>query len=336
MKILNDQVITKAKEENFSGVISIYSNNNEVFNKAFGFRDIPNKIENNTGTKFGIASGTKFITALGIGKLIDTGEIGLRTKITEIFKEKFSFINKEASILNLLNHTSGIYDYYDEDIIDDFDDFYVDIPWYKLTTPSDYLPLFMDKKPKFKPGERFSYSNGGYVFLGAIIEKISSMLYRDFIKEYILMPLSMGNSGFYPLNELPENTANGYKNNRLTTNIYNLPVIGGGDGGMFSNTYDIYNLWVDFFDRKVLSPDLTDEYIKTQSLIDKTRGYGCGIYKTLDNSVYYITGCDAGVDFFSLCIPESKTIYNIFSNITEGDKGISEFIIPSLTKKTEL
>ena len=150
-----------ASETEFSGVISIFKDASIVFSRAFGYRDIKNNLPNTTSTIFGIASGTKFFTALGIGVLIDRGLISLGTTIGEIAQEYTGFVDENATIQHLLTHTSGIYDYYDEEREQDYEHFSVEIPWYKLETPSDYYPLFKGQEMKFHPGERYSYSNGG-------------------------------------------------------------------------------------------------------------------------------------------------------------------------------
>lgn len=330
MNNLEEEIIKKAEENNFSGVISIFKDKKEIINRAFGLKDTINKLPNTQDTKFGIASGTKLFTALGIGKLIEQGKIKLNTKIKGIDRDYCTFIDEDATIQNLLTHTSGIYDYYDEEIFSDSDDFFVDIPWYLLETPSDYLPLFKNQKPKFKPSEKFSYSNGGFVFLGILIEKITGETFRDYIHKNIFLSAQMKNSGFYALNELPTNTANGYTGNRKTTNIYNLPIRGGGDGGMFTNTYDLCSFWEQLFSYRILSKDLTEVFLKTQWKFNDESGYGCGIYKKLDDTMFYIVGGDAGVGFDSRYIPEQKIVINIISNITDGEEEIRKFILSNL------
>lgn len=323
---IKEGIIKKAEESNFSGVISIFKNNKEIINEAFGYKDIINLLPNMKDTKFGIASGTKLFTALGIGILIDHGKITLNTKIKDIDKKYCSFINENATIENLLTHTSGIYDYYDEELINDFNNFNVEIPWYNLENPTDYLPLFKDHNPKFKPGERFSYSNGGFVFLGMLIEKISGISYREFINNNVLIPAQMKNSGFYALNELPCNAATGYKENRKTTNIFNLPIRGGGDGGMYTTSNDLSSFWANFFENKILSKELTKTYLKTFWEFNDFKGYGCGIYKMLDDSMFYIVGSDAGVGFDSRFLYQEKININIISNITDGEVELRKYI----------
>jgi CubicO group peptidase (beta-lactamase class C family) len=316
-----------ASETEFSGVVSIFKGASTVFSKAFGYRDIKNKLTNTTGTRFGIASGTKAFTGLGIGRLVDQGLISLGTTIKEIDQGYTNFVGECATIQQLLTHTSGIYDYYDEEIEQDFEHFSTDIPWYELETPSDYFPLFKHKPMKFAPGERYSYSNGGYVFLGMLIERLTGMLYRDFVHEHILKTAGMHNSGFYAFNDLPEITANGYLEDRRTTNIYHLPLRGGGDGGMYTTTDDLRSFWDSLFSYKILSKEITENYLNTHYSFNATDGFGYGIYKRLDNSMFSLEGGDAGVGFDSRYLVKEKLTINILSNVTNGENRIRTVVL---------
>jgi CubicO group peptidase (beta-lactamase class C family) len=327
MEELIHSIEAAAWETGFSGVISIFREPTTVFSKGFGYRDVKNKLPNTTDTLFGIASGTKFFTALGIGVLIEQGLVSSDTKVGDMGKEYRGFIDEKATILHLLTHTSGIYDYYDEEIEQDYEHFSVEIPWYELETPTDYYPLFQGKAMKSHPGERYSYSNGGYVFLGMLIEKLTGMLYRDFIQERVLKVAGMHRSGFYAFNDLPENTANGYLEDQSRTNIYQLPLRGGGDGGMYTSTDDLRAFWGSLFSNKMLSEELTKTYLSMQVKIDDTWGYVCGIYRRLDDSMLSIAGGDAGVGFVSRYFLQEKLILNVLSNITNGADALRDVLL---------
>lgn len=327
MEELIDRLDEVASEIAFSGVISVFKDGSTVFNRAFGYRDIKNRLPNTTSTRFGIASGTKLFTALGVGVLVDQGTLSLDTMVREIDQAYTGFVDGRATIQHLLTHTSGIYDYYDEEIEQDYDHFSTEIPWCELETPSDYLPLFEGKAAKYCPGERYSYSNGGYVFLGILIERLTGRLYRDFIHEHVLREAGMRSSGFYAFHDLPENTANGYLEDRRTTNIYQLPLRGGGDGGMYTTSEDLRAFWDSLFAGRILSDELTATYLETHHAFSETGGYGCGVYKRLDNSMFSIVGGDAGVGFDSRYLPHEKLTINILSNITNGDDGIGEVVL---------
>lgn len=314
------------KKNNFSGVISIKRRGKIIYENAAGYADRSNKINNNMNTKFGIASGTKFFTALAIGKLIEEGKLSFDTKVFDIIKYNFTLYSKEITIRQLITHTSGIPDYYDEEKIDDNGDFFVAIPWYELKEPKDYFPIFPQEDMKFLPGESFSYCNSGFVFLAAIVSQVSGMPYKDFIEEKIFKSIGMKNSGFYALNKLPGNTALGYVEEEKSwrTNVYNLPIVGGGDGGAFTTVDDLYILWDAFFNYKILSKELvelyTELYIKADSEGDNIYyGYGIWLYKENEKlGEEYIEGCDAGVSFQSRINREKDIVYTVISNTSDG------------------
>ncbi len=322
---LADKINSSIEKNNFSGVISIKEKGKIIYENAVGFADRSNKVSNNMETKFGIASGTKFFTALAIGKLIEEGKISLETKVFDIIKYDFPFYSKEITIGQLLTHTSGIPDYFDEEKVDDFDNFFVAIPWYKLREPKDYFPIFPQEKMKFLPGENFSYCNSGFILLAALVNEVSGIPYTRFVEEYIFKAIGMKNSGFFELNRLSENTALGYveDDNGWRTNIYNLPIVGGGDGGAFTTVGDLYILWDAFLKFKILSKSLTELYIKPYIKAEsegENLYYGLGIWlckkeKTLEE---YIVGCDAGVSFKSAIIRKNEIIYTVISNTGDG------------------
>lgn len=337
MNKLIREIREKADANSFSGVISLFRAEEEIFNEAFGYADIANGRKNNTATKFGIASGTKLFTALGIGTLIDQGRITLDTPIHKIFQRDLTWIDAHATINHLLKHTSGIFDYYDEELISDFDNFFVNIPWNRLETPTDYLPLFSQKTAKFSPEERFSYSNGGYICLGIIIEKITHQYYRDYIKSTVFAPAQMWDSGYFAFHQLPQNTANGYKldkNGNYETNIYNLPIRGASDGGAYTTTYDLRKFWEALLNNRILSKELTTLFLSPQVEINETLKYGYGIYISQVNAmtVFSIVGGDAGVGFDSRYIPEKQLLINILSNTTNGEQDIGEVISDHLAE----
>jgi|GEM_PF-343997 len=327
MKTLIERIEQTASETDFSGVVSIYQAGKPLYEAAFGYRDKPNQLPNQVNTRFGIASGTKFFTALGIGRLIEQGLLKMETRVGEISPDYNGFIDPSAAILHLLTHTSGIYDYYDEEIEQDFDNFFVSIPWYHLETPADYWPLFQGQKLKFQPGERFSYSNGGFVLLAMLIEKLTGRLFREFMREQVFLPAQMTQTGFFALNNLPPNTALGYLENRETTNLYNLPIRGGGDGGLFTTTQDLRAFWEHLFANKILSPALTASFLDTHHKFDDECGYGCGVYKRLDGSRYSIVGGDAGVGFDSRHFVAENITVSILSNFTNGEEELREVVM---------
>lgn len=325
--ILNDVITKVAENEEFSGVISIQEKDVIVYEQAFGYAERENKRYNNTHTKFAIASGTKLFTALAIGKLIDEKKLTLDSKALDYVDYDFPTYDKDITIRDLMTHTSGMPDYFDEDEIEDFDNFQVAKPWCNMFDPQDYYDIFPQKKMRSKPGEVFAYNNSGFVMLAGIVAKVSGKRYVDYVKEEILIPCKMEDSGFYQLNQLPKNTATGYVEleNAYRSNIFNLPIIGGGDGGMYTTISDMYKFWNYFMSGKILSSKLVDlftkPYKKESDEQESSVYYGYGIWMNVVNenvTHLYIEGCDAGISFRSGMVNNSDIVYTIMSNTTLG------------------
>jgi CubicO group peptidase (beta-lactamase class C family) len=117
-----EQILNASIEEQaFSGVISIRQKGHVFYARAVGYADQSNKIKNLLETRFGIASGTKFFTALAIGKLIEAQKLSFSTLLKDCINLDFPRYSQEITIRHLLTHTSGIPDYYDEDKIEDIE-----------------------------------------------------------------------------------------------------------------------------------------------------------------------------------------------------------------------
>jgi len=197
-------------QHDFSGVFSVRKEKDKIFEKSCGYMNQSLQIQNNIHTKFGIASGTKIFTAVAICKLIEMEKLHLNDKVLDLLEFSFPNFNKVISVMNLLNHTSGVPDYFDEEVSNDYESTWENRPVYKMIDLKDYLPMFQSGNMKFEPGTRYSYSNAGYILLGLIIEKISGQTYQDFVMENIIKPCGMKNTGFYRNDMIPENTALGY------------------------------------------------------------------------------------------------------------------------------
>ena len=321
-KTLNNSI----KKHAFSGVVSIRRKDTVLYERAAGYAECSNRVKNTLETRFGIASGTKFFTALAIGKLIEAGKLSPSTKLKDCIDLNFPSYSPEITIEHLLTHTSGIPDYYDEEKITDFDNFFVSLPWYALKGPRDYLAVFPDEPMKFSPGERFSYSNGGYILLGVVIEELTGWKYQDFVEQEIFKAAGMERSGYFPFNQLPENTATGYmeETQGWRTNIYNLPIVGASDGGAYTTAQDVAALWEAFWGYKILSKDLVDMYARP-CVKAETEGennyYGYGQWiregESGDREEYFV-GCDAGVSFKSSINRDTGLQVTVISNTTDG------------------
>ena len=227
------------KSDEFSGVILIAKDGKPIFQDARGYASKEFQVPNRIDTKFNIGSLNKIFTTIAIGMLADEGKLSFDDKIG---KHLPNYPNKQASekatIYHLLTMTSGIGDIFGEE--------YDATPNDKLRTISDYLPLFASKPLEFEPGTSQQYSNGGFLVLGAIIEKVSGQSYYDFVRKRIFEPIGMKNTDSYALDEVIPNMANGYTLGEFgktkgvrKNNIYTLPSRGSSAGGGYSTVSDL-------------------------------------------------------------------------------------------------
>jgi CubicO group peptidase (beta-lactamase class C family) len=324
---LERQIDEIVSETEFSGVLRIRRRGETVVSRAAGYADRANGIANTIDTRFAIASGSKFFTALAVGRLIDAGKLDLETRVAECIPRHFPLYSREITVRQLLTHTSGIPDYYDEEKVTDFESFRVAVPWCDLSGPKDYLAVFPDEPMKFAPGERFSYSNSGYILLGVVIEELSGLAYRDFVAKEVFETAGMTDSGYFALNRLPARTALGYveeADGRWRTNVFDLPIVGASDGGAFTTAADVGVLWEAFFGDRILSSDLratfTAPCVETGSGEGRRHcGHGLWILTSPDGRrEESISGCDSGVSFESRVDRRRELEVTVMSNTSGG------------------
>ena len=333
------QSIQHAVEQtDFSGVVAINIDGDVVFAQAYGWADRSHRLPNTLETRFNLASGTKFLTALGIGRLIDAGQVSLCTRLATCVDIDFPNLSQEVTIGQLTTHTSGVYDYLDEEAVHDIDQFVLPIPCYQLRRLTDYIPLLRQGPMKFPPGERFSYSNSGYILLGLVIEALSGEAYADFIQREILDRCGMADSGYFAMDQLPERTATGYIDDRegWRSNIFHLPVVGAADGGVYSTVGDIHKLWDAFFADRIISRELRHTFL-TPAVHAASQGphdfYGRGIWvyrEPHSMPEYYLAGVDAGVSFVCKWTHAGERMATVISNTTHGARAVRSAIDPFL------
>lgn len=129
--------------KDFRGVVYVEKNGEVIFKKAYGYADLPNKRPNNTDTIFEVASASKAFVAIGIMKLIEEGRLSLDNTIGKMLDFDLRQISPEITVRQLLNHTSGIPDYFDESVMDDMSELWARFPCYLMRKPSDMIPTFI-------------------------------------------------------------------------------------------------------------------------------------------------------------------------------------------------
>lgn len=175
--------------------IAIVDNGRLVFSRGYGYANLEDNIETRPEHIFRLASVSKLITALAILKLVEEQKLSLDDKVfgTDGFFNDDRYLDirdvrlNDITILHLLQHTAGWTQQYGDPA---FNQHII------AARMGDKLPLGIDtyirfavsRNLHFTPGSRYSYSNMGYMFLGAIIEQLSGLSYEKYVQQHILYP----------------------------------------------------------------------------------------------------------------------------------------------------
>jgi len=235
----------------------------------------------------------------------------------------------DVTIEHLLSHRSGIGDYLDEEADHELTDYLMPVPVHELATTEQYIAVLDGHPRKFAPGERFAYSNGGYVVLGLIAERASGVPFHDLVRRRVCEPAGMGDTEFLRSDELPGCAALGYLaiDGAWRTNVFHLPVRGNGDGGIYSTLADISSLWREFFAGRIVSTDWVSEMVRARS--DAPSGsmrYGLGFWLHASTDTVMLEGCDAGVSFRTVHDPRSSVTHTVISNTSDGAWPIARYL----------
>jgi CubicO group peptidase (beta-lactamase class C family) len=304
-------------------VVSVRHKDVIVFERAYGAALRSESIPNQIATRFQIASGCKIFTSVAICQLIERGVLSPNTLLSECVDVSFPQFDPQITIHHLLTHTSGIPDYFDEAVMDDYEVLWQHQPMYTMRRPADFLPLFQNLPMQSRPGSTFAYNNAGFVVLGLIIEQCTATRFTDYVVEQIFRLCGMHDSGYFATDQLPARTAAAYIENpdrTWRTNIYAVPIIGGADGGAYTTAADMACFWQALWEHKLLSSASTNALLTPQVATQvpapfNSYGYGVWIGTTANGTrKWFVEGSDPGVAFRSSVYPEQNMVLTALGN----------------------
>ncbi len=326
MDALRTQLEEAAVAHDFSGVVGVWSDGHLVVGFARGFADRANARPNKVTTRFAVASATKGLTALTIMKLVESGALSLDTTVRSVVGDRLAQVDPAVTIDHLLTHRSGVGDYLDEETLGDIDDHVLGaLSAHILQSPGDYGSLLNRHPQRSAPGEQFAYNNSGYVMLSLIIEQITGSFHQA-CADLVLRPAVMSRSGFFRADQLPAESALGYlKSGR--TNVFHLPVIGAGDGGVYLTLNDAFRLWNALFAGHILTQDSVERMTVIVSANGDKPSYGRGFWLDQRADHVWLEGMDAGVSFQSGVVRSSGVTYAALSNTSTGVWPLAKLIV---------
>jgi len=278
---------TELEKENIkSGILHIYSESRSINIQIAESK----KDAISINSPFYTASVTKILTATAIGILKDQNKLNFEDKITQYLPEIFinqlhvldgKEYSREITIAHLLQHTSGLPDYFTDQTNDETPNIINQI----LTNPNkkwtgeEMIQFSKDKmKPHFIPGQGYHYTDTEYVLLALIIEEVSGLSLDQFFQQYIFQPLGMDGSYINLKSkslkkQLP--MAEFYVEDIALSSFQSLSADWGG-GGLVSTTHDLIR-FLKAFNEDVIVTKKTRNAM--QNWTNETRGmqYGFGI-----------------------------------------------------------
>lgn len=305
-----DAIITDNK---FRGTVYVKIGNALEYIGTNGFSDKDRHTKNSTDTCFRIASLTKQFTAVAVMQLVEEGKLSLDDTIDKYFPSyKYG---KKITVKNLLTMTAGIKDYINKDGDTNTYAYSESQIEYKVSAENSakknkkaVMDWILDQELNFEPDEKYMYSNSAYFLLGDIIEQVSETSYEKYIKENILKPSGMMNTGF----ESTDKLAVGYQD--IYDNAWTLyPGVGYSATSLISNVPDLLK-WVDAL--------CTNKLISEKSFKEMTTpykgNYGYGFVVSKDSNMISHTGKIDKYNAALVFTKDENQIYIALSNYSNS------------------
>lgn len=275
-KKLHEKYLLYSKNKLPGIAIAVIKNNTLIVKNAFGMASIEDNKLNSISTPFRIASNSKQITATAAAIAMDKGYLKFRDPI-DLFLPELPGSTSDITVGNLIHHTSGFSDYYD--------DLCSYKPGSKVHNNDVTKWLALNPHRDFIDGNQFGYSNTGYNILATVIGVGAKLPYYDFIRKEIFIPLGMQDSFLYSEKPNELNRAIGYSQIRGKNVINDFDTCDelNGEGGVFASIRD-YVMWVHALqigalinDKGIVSQLMSNGHFNNgEPINNRNEGYGYG------------------------------------------------------------
>lgn len=282
--------------------VAVMRSGGVVFEKGYGMADLAAPLPVGRDTRFYLASVAKQITSMAVMLLYEEGLVEFDDEIISVFPEGPESWNP-ITLHHLLTHQSGIAEY-------------LELPATAYWTNEDVLAHAVEQDLEFTPGERYEYSNTGYVLLAMLVERISGLPFQTFVQERIFTPLDMNQSVVAdPSRPTIPLRAVGYWPDG---DLHDYPLLTMGDGGIFSSLSDM-EIWIaGLRSSELVAPETLDLAFTSH----EGRGYGYGWFVGHSNGMKRLdhAGALVGYATYVSMIPDADLALVVLSNGTFRDQ----------------
>lgn len=292
----------------FMGTVLVARQEKVLLSKGYGFADLEWDIPNTPNTKFRLSSVTKQFTAACILLLEERGKLKIEDPIRKYMPDAPAAWDK-ITIFHLLTHTSGIPSF-------------TDFPDYSSseaahTTPEKLVARFRDKPLDFQPGEKWRYSNSGYVLLGYLLERVTGQNYADFVQQNIFQPLGMKDSGYDSNSTVIVHRASGYSPSAegpVNAGYIDMSIPFSA-GALYSTTEDLLRWEQGLFGGKLLAPASLE---KMTTPFKEDYALGLGVHSANGRKVIEHGGGIKGFNTHLAYYPDDKLVVVALANLNGG------------------
>jgi D-alanyl-D-alanine carboxypeptidase len=283
---------------------------------------------------FCVGSITKTFVATTVLQLVQEGRLTLDDSV-EKWLPGLVPNGENINVRQLLNHTSGIYNYTDSILSEALKD--PDRFW----KPEEIVTWAVAHKPNFEPGEKGQYCNTGYIILGMIIEKVTGAKLAEEIRNRILEPLQLKNTSMGGYEDTKGEMANGYTftlpKDIFMSHFDKLATTMWAAGGMISNAEDIAHWSKHLYTGSLLNKNLLDEMLNSRWL-EGTGNYGLGvmIYNSSLGAGYGHTGGVPGFISYMFYFPSNDVGIAVLVNDDTFNLGPWNIFTAMLNRTPEL
>ncbi|HWA29237.1 MAG TPA: serine hydrolase [Lacunisphaera sp.] len=294
-----------AAGDRFMGSVLVAKGDAVLFAESTGWADLAGKLPNSANTRFRIGSLTKQFTAAAILLLQERGRLKVDDPLAK-FLPAIPEAWRSITLRHLLTHTSGIVN---------FTNLPEHAAWQQMSlSPEDLVARLHDRPLDFAPGEKFNYSNTGYVLLGRVVELASGESYGNFLRDQVFLPLGMKDSGYEADVPVDPARATGYTPGsagpeKAAAIDMHVP---GGAGGLYSTTPDLLRWTQGLFGGKLLSP-ASIELMTTP--VKNGYAFGLGVSTADGRKVIAHAGAIAGFMSALTYLPKEKLTVAVLANV---------------------
>jgi CubicO group peptidase (beta-lactamase class C family) len=310
---VDEYVNSEMRKQHIPGLsLAVIKDGQIILAKGYGLANVELQVAVRPETIFQSGSMGKQFTATAVMMLVEEGKLSLGDSITKYFTDAPAGW-QNITVRHLLTHTAGTTDY-----PSDFD-FRRDYTEDELLKRAEAIPL------AFQPGEKWSYSNLGYVMLGILIHKVSGKFYGDFLQERVFKPLGMTTARIISEADIVPNRAAGYrlvkvelKNQNWVSPTLNTTA----DGALYLTVYDMAKWDAALYTEKLLRRSSLEQMwtpVKLNSGKTEDYGFGWGLGEVRGHHIIEHGGAWQGFKSHIARYVDDKLTVVVFANLAQAN-----------------